>query len=74
VAKPFWEERIFPEKLFRLTVLACIVLWGVSAVYVVSNHGTFNVAYIRARALSLYFSRPFGFSRSFTCSTAWCRG
>ena len=55
MAKPFWEERIFPEKLFRLSVLVCIVLWGLSAVYVASNHGTFNVAYVRARALALYF-------------------
>lgn len=55
MGKPLWEEKIFPEKLFRLLVLICIVGWGLFAIYVVSNHGSFNLTYIRARALAATF-------------------
>jgi hypothetical protein len=39
VEKPFWEQQSFPEKLFRLIVLLCIVGWGLSIIYIASHVG-----------------------------------
>jgi hypothetical protein len=55
VEKPFWEQQSFPEKLFRLIVLGCIVGWGLSAIYMVSHVGSMEDAYVRARDLAWYF-------------------
>jgi hypothetical protein len=55
VEKPFWEQQSFPEKLFRLIVLGCIVGWGLSAIYIVSHVDSMEDAYVRARDLAWYF-------------------
>lgn len=53
--KPFWEQQSFPEKLFRIIVLLCLVGCGGSAIYVTSHVGSMEDAYIRARDLASYF-------------------
>jgi hypothetical protein len=54
VETPFWEQQSFPEKLFRLIVLGCIVGWGLSAIYLVSHVGSTEDAYVHARDLAWY--------------------
>ncbi len=53
--KPLWEQQSFPEKLFRLSVLLCIVGWGLSAIYFASHVGPAEVPSVRARDLASYF-------------------
>ena len=52
--KPFWEQQSFPEKLFRLIVLSCLVGWGISVIYVVSHVGPLEEPPVRARDLASY--------------------
>ncbi len=52
--KPLWEQKSFPEKLFRFIVLLCIVGWGGSAIYIASHVGSMEGAYFRARDLASY--------------------
>ncbi len=54
VEKPLWEQKSFPEKLFRFIVLLCIVGWGGSAIYIASHVGSMEDAYFRARDLASY--------------------
>jgi heme/copper-type cytochrome/quinol oxidase subunit 1 len=53
--KPLWEQQSFPEKLFRLSALVCIVGWGLSAIYIVSHVSSMEDASVRARDLASYF-------------------
>jgi hypothetical protein len=53
--KPLWEQKSFPEKLFRFIVLLCIVGWGLSAIYVVSHVGPLEEPPVRTRDLASYF-------------------
>jgi hypothetical protein len=55
VDKPLWEQKSFPEKVFRLSGLICIVGWGLSVIYVVSHVGSMDEASVRARDLASYF-------------------
>src|SRR5712691_8665299 len=55
VEKPFWEQQSFPEKLFRIIVILCLVGAGGSAIYVTSPVGSMEEAYIRASDLASYF-------------------
>jgi hypothetical protein len=55
VEKPFWEQKSFPEKLFRLISFLCIVGCGGSAIYIVSHVGSMEDAYFRASDLMSYF-------------------
>jgi hypothetical protein len=55
VEKPFWEQKSFPEKLFRLISFLCLVACGCSAIYVTSHVGSMEDAYFRARNLTSYF-------------------
>jgi len=55
LGKPLWEQQSFPEKLFRIIVLLCLVGCGGSAIYVTSHVGSMEDAYIRARDLASYF-------------------
>ena len=57
--KPLWEEQSFPEKLFRLSVLLCIVGWGLSVIYFASHVGPGQVPSVRARDLASYFFSAF---------------
>jgi hypothetical protein len=54
VEKPFWEQQSFPEKLFRLIVLLCLVGWGSSVIYVVSHVGPLEEPPVHARDLASY--------------------
>ena len=53
--KPLWEQQSFPEKLFRLIVLLCIVGWGLSVIYVASHIGPLEAPTTRTRDLASYF-------------------
>jgi len=53
--KPFWEQQSFPEKLFRIIALLCLVGCGGSAIYVTSHVGSMEDGYVRARDLASYF-------------------
>lgn len=53
--KPLWEQQSFPEKLFRLIVLVCIVGWGISIIYVASHVGPLEEPPTRARDLASFF-------------------
>jgi len=55
VEKPLWEQQSFPEKLFRLIVLLCIVGWGISIIYVVSHVGPLEEPPTRSRDLASFF-------------------
>jgi len=55
VEKPLWEQQSFPEKLFRLIVLACIVGWGISIIYVASHVGPLEEPPTRTRDLASFF-------------------
>jgi hypothetical protein len=55
VEKPLWEQQSFPEKLFRLIVLVCIVGWGLSLVYVASHVGPLDEPPTRTRDLASFF-------------------
>jgi hypothetical protein len=55
VDKPPWEQKSFPEMVFRLSGLICIVGWGLSVIYVVSHVGSMDEASVRARDLASYF-------------------
>ena len=54
MGKPFWEQQSFPEKLFRLIVLFCIVGWGASVIYVASHVGPLEEPPVHARDLASY--------------------
>jgi hypothetical protein len=54
VEKSFWEQQSFPEKLFRLIVLVCLVGWGISVIYVASHVGPLEEPPVRARDLASY--------------------
>ena len=53
--KPLWEQQSFPEKLFRLIVLVCIVGWGISIIYVASHVGPLEEPATRTRDLASFF-------------------
>ena len=53
--KPLWEQQSFPEKLFRLIVLLCIVGWGISIIYVASHIGPLEEPPTRTRDLASFF-------------------
>ena len=52
---PPWEQQSFPEKLFRFTVLLCIVGVGGSVIYALNQVGSTEDSRIRARDLASYF-------------------
>jgi hypothetical protein len=52
--KPLWEQQSFPEKLFRLIVLLCIVGWGGSVIYVASHISALEEPPTRARDLASF--------------------
>jgi hypothetical protein len=54
VERPLWEQNNFPEKLFRLSILICVVGWGLSAIYVVNHAGSMEDATARTRDLASY--------------------
>ena len=45
--KPLWEQQSFPEKLFRLSGLICIVGWGLSVIYIASHVGPLEAPPVR---------------------------
>ena len=53
--KPLWEQQSFPEKLFRLIVLLCIVGCGISIIYVASHVGPLEEPPTRTRDLASFF-------------------
>ena len=53
--KPLWEQQSFPERLFRLIVLVCIVGWGISIIYVASHIGPLEEPPTRTRDLASFF-------------------
>jgi len=55
VEKPLWEQQSFPEKLFRLSGLICIVGWGLSMIYFASHVGPLEEPPVRTRDLASYF-------------------
>jgi len=55
VEKPLWEQQSFPEKLFRLSGLVCIVGWGLSVIYIASHIGPPEEPPTRTRDLASYF-------------------
>jgi hypothetical protein len=55
VEKPLWEQQSFPEKLFRLSALSCIVGWGLSAIYIASHLSPLDEPPTRTRDLASYF-------------------
>jgi len=55
VEKPLWEQQSFPEKLFRLSGLICIVGWGLSVIYIASHVGPLEAPPVRTRDLASYF-------------------
>jgi hypothetical protein len=55
VEKPPWEQQNFPEKLFRLIILLCIVGVGGSFIYVASQAGSMEESHVRVRDLASYF-------------------
>jgi hypothetical protein len=55
VEKALWEQKSFPEKLFRFIVLLCLVGWGGSVIYIVSHVGSMEDAFARAHDLASYF-------------------
>jgi len=55
VEQPLWEQQSFPEKLFRLIVLVCIVGWGLSLIYIASHVGPLEEPPTRTRDLASYF-------------------
>ncbi len=52
--KPLWEQQSFPEKLFRLIVLLCIVGWGISVIYIASHIGPLEEPPTRTRDLASF--------------------